>query len=307
MQSLINKLAFQMSQKGIKQLPFNGLKNHSGLYRRLLFLVKNAKHLEMQGNGVFFEKDLNLSFPLDDVNLINMEYYYRLKKEISFEKIGNRFYGVINGLKIQIPFPSGLIELEDTFLKQEYNFFDVKNANVLDVGAYIGDTAIYFAMQGAKKIVGYEPIPQTLEIAKHNVALNHLENTVKLCGEAIGTERGCMKINYVPNFPGMSSLYMKSGRNVSLNVDVKPFNIAVDELGHVDLLKMDCEGAEWQVIPKAVENGWLRNVDKIIMEVHQGGINVMQKLLLKAGFKTDKVKAYFNAWLLAVSKRGKEI
>jgi len=36
---------------------------------------------------------------------------------------------------------------------------DVKNKSIVDIGAFVGDTAIYFAIKGAKKVVANRAPP----------------------------------------------------------------------------------------------------------------------------------------------------
>lgn len=45
------------------------------------------------------------------------------------------------------------------FAKHKYGFINVKDRVVVDVGAFIGDTAIYFALRDAKRIYMIEPHP----------------------------------------------------------------------------------------------------------------------------------------------------
>jgi len=50
-------------------------------------------------------------------------------------------------------------EIIGTFEDEEYGYVDVKNKSVVDVGAFVGDTSIYFAIKGAKKVIAIEPHP----------------------------------------------------------------------------------------------------------------------------------------------------
>jgi len=36
---------------------------------------------------------------------------------------------------------------------EEYKFLNVQNKSVLDVGAFVGDSSIYFILKGAKKSI----------------------------------------------------------------------------------------------------------------------------------------------------------
>ncbi len=70
---------------------------------------------------------------------------------------------------------------------------------------------------------------------------------------------------------------------------------------------MDCEGAEWDIIPDALKQQTLDKIDNILMEVHWNRIEDMIILLEKARFKIDKIERFGWAplWFLAASKRKK--
>jgi len=46
---------------------------------------------------------------------------------------------------------------------------DVKNKSVVDIGAFVGDTAIYFAIKGAEKVIAIEPHPGAYEELAENI------------------------------------------------------------------------------------------------------------------------------------------
>jgi len=48
------------------------------------------------------------------------------------------------------------------------------NKIVIDIGASIAESALYFVLRGAKKILCFEPIPKVFAMAKENVELNNL-------------------------------------------------------------------------------------------------------------------------------------
>jgi len=60
----------------------------------------------------------------------------------------------------------------------EYSFINVGNRDVVDVGAYVGDTAIYFALRGAKRVITIEPHPKAFKEMIENIKLNNLEDIV---------------------------------------------------------------------------------------------------------------------------------
>jgi len=72
------------------------------------------------------------------------------------------------------------------FAAHDYDWLPVEGADVVDIGAAVGDTAVIFSLRGAKKIIGYELNKRFFEIAKINIALNKIEDKVNLnyCGIA---------------------------------------------------------------------------------------------------------------------------
>jgi len=60
----------------------------------------------------------------------------------------------------------------------EYEPSNVKDRVVVDIGAYVGDSAIYFALKGAKKVIAIEPHPGAYAEMLDNIRLNKLESVI---------------------------------------------------------------------------------------------------------------------------------
>jgi len=163
---------------------------------------------------------------------------------------------------------------------EQYKILDVSNKDVVDVGAALGDTAIYFALKGAKHVYAFEPHPYSYNIAKKNIKLNHLENKITLLNEGCGKRRFVTIKEDYENTGSTDLKNFKEGKKiriVSLDEIVKRFNLI-----HA-ALKVDCEGCEYNFILNA-SNEALHAFDQIIMEYHYGYRNLV-KGLRQAGFK----------------------
>lgn len=79
--------------------------------------------------------------------------------------------------------------LLETFNWEDYKL-DVKEREVVDIGANIGDTAIYFSVKGAKHVYAYELQPAFYKCALENIKLNNLENNITIINAAIGAYNG---------------------------------------------------------------------------------------------------------------------
>ncbi|KUF11456.1 FkbM family methyltransferase [Pseudoponticoccus marisrubri] len=118
-------------------------------------------------------------------------------------------------------------------------------AYVVDVGANVGNHALYFAgLMGAARVVCIEPNPQAIEALRANVAANGLDGVVVL--DLLGIGLGARSED--------GFRVQRRGRNLGAAQLVKGGGIAVHagdtlfEGEPVDLLKIDVEGMEMAVL-----------------------------------------------------------
>lgn len=86
-------------------------------------------------------------------------------------------------------------EINAIFFEDEYGYFDLKDKIVVDVGANIADSTVYFAKNGAKKVIALEPIKKNYDMAMENLKLNDLQNQVTLLMVGMGNESMAKKID----------------------------------------------------------------------------------------------------------------
>ncbi|MEM2178984.1 MAG: FkbM family methyltransferase, partial [Candidatus Methanomethylicaceae archaeon] len=90
----------------------------------------------------------------------------RLPEEIIVEGeiIKVRFFEFIISFPIKmLPY----ISLNEKFLEEAYDV-DVRGAIVLDIGAYIGDSPLYWLHKGASKVIAVEPVPEYYRLLSEN-------------------------------------------------------------------------------------------------------------------------------------------
>jgi FkbM family methyltransferase len=188
--------------------------------------------------------------------------------------------------------------LHDTFVKGIYaNHPPLEGKTVLDIGANIGDTAVYFAKRGAR-VTAYEPDPQMCDLARANARLNGCDVAVVDAG--IGGTTETMRLTAAAGgadsvsrtlFPG----YAPSNR---LHVTTKPVRIialadALAEFESVDLVKFDCEGCEYPAL-LSLPLGALRKIGHIVMEFHDDDTALSERLG-SAGFAVRVDAPYLYA------------
>jgi FkbM family methyltransferase len=80
-----------------------------------------------------------------------------------------------------------------SFIEREYDFLPVKDRVVIDIGSNIGDSSIYFALKGAKRVIGIEHDPQVNDFANKHIELNGFSDRIELIRGAISNTDGNTK------------------------------------------------------------------------------------------------------------------
>jgi len=79
--------------------------------------------------------------------------------------------------------------LAETFVQGDYEVPEVlsglKGRDVIDVGASMGDTALYFVLNGARKVIAVEPLPNVAKCAEENLRLSGATDKVKVINAAL--------------------------------------------------------------------------------------------------------------------------
>ena len=224
--------------------------------------------------------------------LYGYDRYIRVyNKFISLEFEPKKDIKFVYNDKIQLRNIFGTIK--ENFVDEQFKKLICKNINVVDIGANIGDTAIYFALRGAKHVYAFEPYPYSYKLAIENIKLNRLNDKIMIRNIGIGKKKG--KIIIDPNFKNTAGTKLKTfrvGRPINL---VTLSGIVSSYKIRNAILKMDCEGCEYGAILNS-DNKILRRFTQIMIEYHHGYKN-LEKKLKEAGFvveHTNPIVLYNN-------------
>lgn len=172
-------------------------------------------------------------------------------------------------------------------LLQEYSprGFLLENKNVvIDIGANRGVFVALAARQGAKSILAYEPDKDNYEYLEELVKNNHFYQ-VKLHQKAVAGENGVIRLyqsskNTRHTIIGVD---VTSGQKLEKYIEVPSISLdcLLQEWESIDLLKIDCEGAEYEIFGTASPES-LQKVHRIVMEYHGSrNSSKVQNLLTK--------------------------
>lgn len=203
----------------------------------------------------------------------------------------------IFGFNIQYVEPISLyLELKDIFRNKIYHFStNKKNPFIIDCGSYIGASILYFkSVYSDAEIIGFEPDPDIFKVLKNNVKVNKLQK-IRLINAGLSLRAGVMK--FFPDGRDGGSFYQvnKASKRGAVKVPVKKLSAYITKA--VDLLKMNIEGAEYNVISE-IENK-LHLINEIVIEYHcfdelNQNLHEILTILNKNGFRylvTDATNA----------------
>jgi len=157
---------------------------------------------------------------------------------------------------------------------------------ILDIGANVGAATLWMARRAPNaRIVAVEPSPQALELLRDNVRRNGLENRVTVVAGGVGRAAGITHIA----LDGVSVSGRTSENETGAEVQVYTLDDVAKVAGTngVDVIKIDCEGAEYDAFAGASPE-LLRNVEAVVGEYHAvpgHDRGELTELLRPAGFE----------------------
>ncbi|MGC9180925.1 MAG: FkbM family methyltransferase, partial [Vulcanisaeta sp.] len=136
---------------------------------------------------------------------------------------------------------------------------------VVDVGAFVGDSAIYFVLRGAEKVIAIEPHPGAYEEMLENIRLNNMEDRIIPINAGLASRVGWIKISHVDVDSTAMTLYKFDNfgevMTITLGEIINKYSIPNNAV-----LKMDCEGCEYDVILNDYEH--VKLFSEVILEYH---------------------------------------
>ncbi|HEV2029127.1 MAG TPA: FkbM family methyltransferase [Candidatus Dormibacteraeota bacterium] len=168
-----------------------------------------------------------------------------------------------------------------------------KVQTIVDVGAHVGSFTIWAALRSPMaKLLAIEPNPETYPILLRNLLDNGLQDRATAVNSAVGGGSGVAELELTEHSLGTRLARSRTG---SPTVTVQKLEQLLADAGMdaVDVLKMDCEGMEYEVF-ETIRPDQLRLIKSIACEYHpEPGHDVSQldRILGSAGFTVQRPDA----------------
>jgi FkbM family methyltransferase len=157
---------------------------------------------------------------------------------------------------------------EEIFLVNAYDAheIEIRDAIVVDIGANIGAFSLLAQEYGAKKVIALEPEKANFDRLTANIS-KYQANRIKPVMVAVGSEQG--KIVYVEGSGGLARTVSTPTGSLGVLTETLPSIFKdIDKKDHV-VLKIDCEGAEYDILNEDAIKDILPRVDYIYAELHE--------------------------------------
>lgn len=161
------------------------------------------------------------------------------------------------------------------FIDEAYGSMRVQDRLVIDVGAFVGDSVIYFVLKGAGHVYAFEPSRKHFELARSLVEYLGLDKKVTLLNAAISSSGSKVFVssNKISPYLEVDSIGCVDGywvKAYTLDEVFREFGIK-----HC-VLKLDCEGCEYGAVINSEYFGYI--VHQVQIEYHYGYRNIVERL-----------------------------
>lgn len=193
-------------------------------------------------------------------------------KKKQYKQLKTKF----GNIEIKIPYSLiAIVTLKETFLDKCYNALS-NLENVLDLGGFLGESAVFFALTN-KKVVVVEPDPDYLPFLKSNIS--NYSNIVFINKAVVGTtSSSSLKLfkNQIFDYGGsLSQIYSGSQ---TLEVETISIFEIIKNYGPFDGIKIDIEGSEFEILEFFLQNQSLFSFRKGIIEFHFSNLDLQKNL-----------------------------
>jgi FkbM family methyltransferase len=203
-----------------------------------------------------------------------------------------------------IPDDNLWIAVKDNLILSEYERCGVRlsslSGTVIDAGAHVGLFSLRAGCH-ASHVVALEPHPVISDLFEFNLKRNNVRN-VELLRKALWSSTETIML-HEGRHTAESSVVMSGSRSHA--VETITLDDLVERSDPIDLLKLDIEGAEFEVIRRASAST-LSRIRAIVGELHLEGREAQQKELVEklrsVGFRVSVLPPPVYFWKESMSR-----
>lgn len=200
-------------------------------------------------------------------------------------------------LDLKNPFDCVFNNYNEMFVERKYDCYGLTNLDVvLDIGANNGLFSLLMLHNGCKKIYAFEPNAESL------INLNHMfrnENAVQVVEKAVYTTDNDLEFYIDPHNTTIGSIFehqVQSNKSDTQKITVPAISLKtfIQETGleKISLVKMDVEGAEYDIIDHLGDEMY-EKIDAFLIEYHDNTNNRVGRMidiLKRKGYDIEQIR-----------------
>ncbi len=292
----------RLLKKIAKFFALRAAKLHSWNYHALLLAFELPDEFRYRWHALELKK---LGITLDKDQAEHLLSGYRWASKL--QRYGAKFFlkgGVvcvqIDGLTFELHTEEEVAILHEVFIEGSYNFSVPVGKTptvIVDIGTNVAVSACRFARRdGVAVVLGYEPFTPTYLQAIAHIEMNFLQDKVKV--KNIGLSSTTRSVETTYNRDHCASVGVEGLARVPFPVEkakmeriqLRDVRLEVSEIleayppeNHEYVLKIDCEGAEYDIVPLLSED-LLQSTRLVMLEWHLHGPSTLVEELSRHGF-----------------------
>ncbi len=295
-QSLETRMQSNRSKELVRDVFIKGACNKFNQYDKLFWSLMLLE--KIKADDVMNKAELISALVVDD---LDQNLFTRLDDILKSGQKMIKHYDILASEENR-----NFIMMMEVFAAEDYYFkCESLTPKILDLGVNRGVSVAYFKRMFPKaEITCFEPIKTLYEKANEFFEKNGWMETVTFLNKAVAGKKGETIIHLSENDDMASSLREEMvdwrGESNTQSVECVVLSEYIDD--HIDMLKMDIEGAEVEVLRECQDK--LRNIDNIVCEVHCPNLGEGQfankplvdvlQILNEAGFRSKVKESLMN-------------
>ena len=269
------------------------------LAKKLGYKISNIsqkeRDLKKLVNGFSVQNDTN------NLVLNSAPYLFEIKKyfpELVLESHKNGVLACFKDLKLYLESSEEFFIVKEVFVEKDYNLLANENFVVFDIGLNIGISSLFFALnKNVTQIYSFEPVVTTYNQALYNLELNKTySNKIETFNFGLGGSSRVEKVLYNSQAKGNCgirrdlSLVIDRDNGEDIEINIKDVSEVLPDLmaknsGQKKVFKIDCEGAEYEIVQKLNDANFLKDIDVLLIEWHDKGAKILEDLLTINDFR----------------------
>lgn len=204
----------------------------------------------------------------------------------------------LNNLRFLIQISQDIAFLHDIFFDGSYNIQlppSLKKRILWDIGMNVGFASLFFARDECfEAVFGYEPFPETFQQAQRHFALNpEFSSKITAVNKGLGDTEEILSVRYNTEIRGSLSTFSDlspgalDGHRETVEIEDAASALRRILAQYPDreiIVKMDCEGAEYKILPALHQAGLLPAITALMIEWHGEGLGQLEQILIANNF-----------------------